>query len=99
MLRVFFHGLAVDQDVVQVNDNALLKECSKHRVHTPLECSWCIGEPERHHQELEVTETRPKCGLLDILLSNSDLVVPTTKINLRKDSGTAKAIKELIYPW
>jgi hypothetical protein len=51
VLRMLFQGATIDQNVVYVNDNKVIKPFPKNVIHESAECGGCIGEPKRHHQE------------------------------------------------
>src|SRR3954463_7614726 len=49
MSFMLFFGLGVDQNVIDENDNELVKELHEHLVHHIHEISWCIGQTKWHH--------------------------------------------------
>ena len=49
MSFMFFLALGVDQDVIDKNDNKLVKEFHEHLVHHIHEVCWCIGQTKWHH--------------------------------------------------
>jgi hypothetical protein len=51
---MFSPSLAVYQYVVEEYKKVLPQLSSENVIHTRLECGWCIGQPERHDQELKV---------------------------------------------
>ena len=64
-----------------------------HQMH---ERRWCIRQPERQHQELEVTVTTSKRRLRYILVRDANLMVTGTKIDLAEYSRTVKSIEEFV---
>jgi hypothetical protein len=75
--------------------NCLLKTWFMH----DWKCGWCIGQPERHHQELKVPIVAPESSLRDVLIPHPDLVVPRAQVNLREVLGSSKLIHQLINAW
>jgi hypothetical protein len=51
VLCMLFQGATIDQNVVYVDDNKVIKPFLKNVIHESAECGRCIGEPKRHHQE------------------------------------------------
>ena len=50
---MFFFGLRVYQDTVDINNAKLIKEFSQGVIHGLLGCDWGVGEPERHNKEVK----------------------------------------------
>ena len=48
MLSMFFFGLGVDKDVINVNYDELVEVLVENGGHKPHECSRSIGEAKRH---------------------------------------------------
>jgi hypothetical protein len=68
-------GGAVDEDVVEEHQHEAPEERPEHRVHESLECRWCVGEAERHHQELKEAFVRAEHGLVNVGWVHEHLVV------------------------
>ena len=49
MVTIEIGIVGVDEDVVQVHEDANIKEVAKNVVHESLKGSWRIGESERHY--------------------------------------------------
>ena len=76
MFFVFFMGLAIDEDIVEVDDDAGIEEVSENFIHESLKCGWRIAESERHDQEFEVSVLGSKCCFWFISLAHLNLVIP-----------------------
>ena len=69
----------------------------KDRVHRGLEGSWGIGQAKPHSSELKVAkgcvDGRPR----DVLILDSNLMVPSLPINLRKVTTALNRIEKVVY--
>lgn len=65
-------------------------------VHESLESVRSIGQAERHNQKFIMAFMSAECCFWNIIWFYSDLVVPRTKVQLRKDSSFVKFIQEFI---
>jgi len=81
-------GLAIDQDIIKVNNNTSSNEGLENLVHESHKSASGISKPEWHHKPLVQTSFSLKGGFLFITFKNVNLIIATSKINLRKDSGS-----------
>ncbi|GBG85851.1 hypothetical protein CBR_g40662 [Chara braunii] len=88
--------MTVDQDVVNVDQNPVLKEVLEHRVHSRLEGGRSITETERHDAKLVMPKTRTESGLRLVLLGYADQVISATKIDLREKVVAGEAVEQII---
>jgi hypothetical protein len=51
MLHMLLQGATIDQNVVYVNDDKVIKPFSENVIHESAKHGGCVGEPKRHHQE------------------------------------------------
>ncbi|GBG81815.1 hypothetical protein CBR_g33996 [Chara braunii] len=98
VLKVRLEGGAKDEDVIKVNGDTDFEEVTEDAVHAGLECGGGIGESERHYKELVVPEPRAKCGIVGVLLTNTDLVEATAEVDFGEIFGSTEAIKKFRYP-
>ncbi|GBG69835.1 hypothetical protein CBR_g4663 [Chara braunii] len=98
VLKVGLEGGAKDEDVIKVHDDTDFEEVTEDVVHGGLECGGGIGESERHYEELVVPEPRAECGLVGVLLADTDLVEATAEVDLGEIFGSTEAIKKFRYP-
>jgi hypothetical protein len=75
---MLLHGIAINQNVVYVNDHKVIKPLSENVIHEGAKCGGCIGESKRHHQELIGTIPYATSSFSLIPLCNSNLVIPGT---------------------
>ena len=54
-----------DQYVVKVYCDEFVQVASEDLIHQPLESGWCIRQPKRHDEKLEVAAVSTKSCLLD----------------------------------
>ena len=88
--------LAVDEDVINVDNDKLVKVGSEDILHKSLEGSWGIGETKRHDSELIMTIVGPEGSFLHIIWMNADLIISPMKINLREYLGMVESVQEVI---
>ncbi|GBG85547.1 hypothetical protein CBR_g40185 [Chara braunii] len=98
VLKVGLEGGAKDEDVIKVHDDTDFEEVTKDVVHGGLECGGGIGESERHYEELVVPKPRAECGLVGVLLADTDLVEAIAEVDLSEIFGSTEAIKKFRYP-
>src|SRR3954471_17994631 len=97
MVAVGIEVRTIDQDIVEVNYNAVVEERTEDVVDKTLEGGRGIGETERHYCELIMTVARAKGHLWYILILDADLVVARAKVEFGKYFGALDSIKDLIY--
>ncbi len=51
VLHMLLQGAIIDQNVVYVDDDKIIKPFSKNVIHESVERGGCISEPKKHHQE------------------------------------------------
>src|ERR1044072_8533661 len=90
-------ALGIYENIVNEYHYKQIQKLMKHTVHVVHEDGWCIRDPERHYQVLVMSIASPECGLRNICLSYSDLVVSRLKIDLRKDYSPTQLIHEVVY--
>src|SRR6185369_11950171 len=96
VFNVVLAGFAVNQDVVQVNNDELVKVLMKHIIHQRHECGWCICETKTQDQKFVMAVACAKCCLGNVFVFNANLMVTGIQINLGKVLGTDKSIHEFI---
>jgi len=64
--------VGVDEDVVQVNEDANIEEVTKNVIHESLEGSWRISKSERHN-----TPFKGAIAGLDVVYHSSPLWIQT----------------------
>jgi hypothetical protein len=63
------------KDVIEKDQEIRLQLSPENVVHARLKGCWDVGQPEGHDQEIRMPKVAFKGGLLDVLLSNVDLVI------------------------
>lgn len=92
---MFTPGATENQDIVEEHKNEVADEVIQYLVHQGLECSRCISEAERHHQELKMAVMCAKRCFLNIGVVHPLLMVPAAQINLGEEAATAKFVESL----
>src|SRR3954467_6929172 len=87
----------VDQDVIEINYNAVVEEGTEDVVNKTLEGGRGVGEAKRHYCEFVMTVARAKGRLWHILILDANLVVARAKVEFREYFGALDSIKDLIY--
>ena len=72
---VFFQGVGVDQDVVQINEDAYIQEIQEDVVHEVLKSSRSIGKSKRHDTPIKRSVASVESGFPFIALVDLDKVV------------------------
>jgi len=92
-LMVFRKCLQVDQDVIEVDTyHSFHDEILEYVIHHHLEGGWAVGESKEHHQGLKQPSVSLKCCLPLIFLSDPNIVVTPSNIQL----GEVLHIMELV---
>ena len=72
---------------------------TKDAVHHSIECGRRICESKRHHKKLIKTESRAKCGRVNVFRYNANLIITALEIYPTKVGRPLKLIKEILNPW
>jgi hydrogenase maturation factor len=96
MLEMFHLRCAVDEDVVEEDEDEAAKKVAEDAVHHSLERRGSVREAERHDQELEVAVVCSERRLGDVVRVHQHLVIATAEIQLGEDTGTLEFVQELI---
>src|SRR4051794_5224149 len=91
-----FEVRAIDQDVVEVNYDAVVKERAEDIVDKTLEGGRGIGEAKRHYSEFIMTVVCMKSRLWYIVVLNTDLVVARAEVEFGEYLGALNSVKDLI---
>jgi len=51
VLHMFLQGTTIDQNVVYVNDDKIIKPFPENVIHESAKCGRCVSEPKGDHQE------------------------------------------------
>ena len=71
MVSVFFLGVGVDEDVIEVHQYTNIEQVTKDIIHEALESGGCVGKSERHYTPFEgavasLESCLPFIALLDL---------------------------------
>src|SRR3954466_12395183 len=94
---MFFFPFGINQNVIDENNDKLIQEVHKNLIHEVHEIRGGIGLSKRHDCILIQSISGGKCSLWDILCTNLELMITSSKINLRKHLGTGQLIKQIFY--
>jgi len=93
---MLLQGLAIDDNVIKINNNEAIKERHKYLIHEGAKCGWCICEAKGHDKELVRIITCHTYRLWLIPFGYTDLIVPTPQIEIRKVPRISELIKQVI---
>jgi hypothetical protein len=93
MFCVLFLRLGVDQNVINEHHHKFVKELHEHLVHEIHEIGRGIGQAKGNHGVLKQTVAGGKGGLGNIGLTNFQLMISSTEINLGEYLGPIQLIK------
>ena len=99
MLVVFFEGIGVNEDVVDISDGKLVQIQTKCGVDIGLKGCGRICQPEWHDAVLEMAIAGPECGFPLVAQGDSKQIVRTSKVDLGIILGVFQAVEELEDKW
>ena len=82
--------MGIDEDVVQIYDNAYIQHIRKHAIDKALECCWGISETFRHHQPFIGAIARSEGSLPFVSFRYPDEMISGSEIDLGIDFSTAR---------
>ena len=81
-------SLTIDEDVIKVDHHEISKEGLEDLIHQTHESAWGVGEAEWHNQPFIESPFSLKSRFPFISLMDPDLIIATSKLNLREDRGS-----------
>ena len=81
MALVFFLGVGVDEDVIEVHQYTNIEQVTEDIIHEALESSGCVGESERHYAPFEGALASPESHLPFVALLDLDQMVGVLEVN------------------
>jgi len=89
---------AIHKYVIKVYNDKLAYDWPRNLIHKPYEGVRCISQAKWHDQPLIEAAFSLECRLPFVPFKDPDFLVATSKINLRKDGGSMKFIKQIFQP-
>ena len=80
MASVFFFGVQVDENVVDVHQYTYIEQVAEDVIHEALESGGCVGESERHYAPFERAIASLESCLPFVALSDSDQMVGVPEV-------------------
>jgi hypothetical protein len=99
MLFTFFHTLRLYKYVINENHDKLVQLRHEYRVHEVHEMCRCICQSKRHDKILIKPVSRRESRLGDIFITDFNLMIAGTEINLEKHLGSRQLIKQDVDAW
>ena len=85
MLNVIFFIVAVDEDVIEIDNDEDVQVGPERIIDEALEGGWGVGQAERHHEVFELAVPGTKCCFPLMPLCDSNEVVTVLEIDFGKD--------------
>jgi len=85
----------VDEDVVQVNEDANIEEVAKNVIHESLKGGWRIGESEGHYTPFKGAIVSSECGFPFVNFTDSDKMVGVLEVNVGEQSCFMQTVQEI----
>ena len=99
-LSVSLGVAAIDKDIVHVDCHLVARdEVCEDRVHQGLENSWRVGEPKVHNTWFEEPSICDEGSLPLVFLLDSNVVIASSYIELREDTGSFQLIDDVSCKW
>ena len=95
VFHMIFHTVAIDDDVVQVNNHKLVQVSVEQFVHQGAERRRRIRQAKGHNQPLECTIAHYTGYLGFITFGNPNLVITLSQVHLRKHLGLSQSVKQV----
>lgn len=89
MVQVSIPGGAINQDIIEENDDEFAKKWLQQIIHGCLKGRGGVAKAERHDSKLIMAHVCAKSSFMDISLVHSDLMESLTKIQLGEPLRTA----------
>src|SRR6185295_7679132 len=96
MILVVRGILAVNQDVIKIDNDELVKQIVEDIVHQRHKSRRSVSQAERENSKFKMSKMRAKSRLVNVSRSDADLVVPKTEIDFGKDLGTLELVHKII---
>src|SRR5687767_10267817 len=96
MLFMLLLGFAINENIIQENDDEGVQVRGEDRLHEMHESSGCIGEAEGKDKEFIMAVSSSECGFRNIIGMDSDLMISRPKIELAEPLLSVNPIEELL---
>ena len=96
MLEMLSPSFTIDEDIIKEDQNEVLQVGLKYFIHQCLERGRGICEAKWHDQKFIIAIMCVESCFRDIILMNTNLVTPRTKVQLGEKMNTMKLIKKII---
>ena len=93
MFFVFFIGLAINQDIVEVYRVELVEVVIERVINKPLEGSQGPSEPEQHNQGFEQSKAGKECSQLFVSFFHSYVIEYRDDVDLREVLHTLQVVQ------
>jgi hypothetical protein len=91
------HGIAVDQDVVEISCSKVVEERPEYGVDQVLERGGIVGESKGHNKGFKKTITGAKDRVLFLTFSQTDQVVGVSNVKGSVVTGFGQAVQGFSY--
>ena len=91
-----FLRLGKDKNVINEDDHKVVEIGAEHVVHCLHKTSWGISQTKGHDLELIMPVPSGEGGFLNILLSNSNLMVAGLQVDFRENLCSLQLIEQIL---
>ena len=95
MFPVVVKVIGVDQDVVQINENAYIQEVGENIIHKTLKSGGGIGKSERHNAPLKRAIASAKRSFPFVTFTDPDKVVCMLEIDFGEVTSFLRTVQEI----
>ena len=92
MHQMICHRLAIDEHIIEEDDDGLLQDGLEQLIHGCLECRWSVTQTKRHHSKLVMPLMRSECGFVDVSLLHQNLMIALHQIQLGEPSSSIQFV-------
>lgn len=87
--------VGVDKDIVEVDNNRVVKEILEDVVHEALKRRWGVGQAFGNNQPFEGTIAGTESGFLLVAVGDAHEMVRVPEVDLRIVAGIAQTLQEI----
>ena len=94
MCPVKLQSIRKYEDVIQIDDDEVVKIFPENILYEVLKRCRSVTEPKGHHEILEVSESRSECCLPFIALTDTNKVIGTPEVKFGKYLGRTESLEK-----
>ena len=99
MLMVLFHVVRVDEDIIQIDEDAYIEHVGEDVIHEVLKSCQCISQTEEHNTPFKGAVAGVEGGFPFVTFTDSNKVVGMLQVNFGIHRGLSQAVEEVGDMW